>query len=200
MQTSSPSRTVVQVHSKLTLRVPEGGHSLVTWQTGSTPSHDISRITIVTGLDRCVPASHSCGVRGANSIALELKDGFDLFTGAWVSRGPASALGLFYDSRPLFTRSVRLRNHTLRQITNGHPVDAVHLRILIIYDPSWAHSPSHIPYVTSLLTIPPKTYSYCRLLPNLLLPPLVPNLLPFLLLHPCPWCRICLLAAPKPTR
>src|SRR5258706_11780658 len=111
MQTPSASRTVVQAHSKLILRVPESGHSLVIWQTGSTAPRGISRITIMTGLDRCVPASHSRSARRANIIDLGLKDGFDLFTGAWVSRGPASALGLFYDSRPLFTRSVRLKNH-----------------------------------------------------------------------------------------
>ena len=156
----------------------------------------------MTGLDRCVPASHSRGMRRANIIDLGLKDGFDLFTGAWVSRGPASALGLFYDSRPLFTRSVRPNESFLRRITNGPPVDAIHLRILIIYDPSWTYSPSHIPCVSSLFIAVLQTYSYMqsRLLPNLLLPPLVPNLLLFPVLYPCPWRRVCLLAALKPAR
>lgn len=34
------------------------------------------------------------------------QDAFDLFTGAWVPRGPSSAFALFYDPRPLFTRAV----------------------------------------------------------------------------------------------
>lgn len=36
------------------------------------------------------------------------QDAFDLFTGAWVPRGPSSAYALFFDPRPLFTRAVRL--------------------------------------------------------------------------------------------
>jgi len=35
------------------------------------------------------------------------QDAFDLFTGAWVPRGPSSAYAMFYDPRPLFTRAVR---------------------------------------------------------------------------------------------
>ena len=70
MQTPSVSRTVVQAHSKLILRVRESGHSLVIWQTGSTPPRGISRITIMTDLDRCVPASHYCGVRRTNILDL----------------------------------------------------------------------------------------------------------------------------------
>lgn len=113
------------------------------------------------GLDKCVLASHSCGVTIAECHP-GLQDAFDLFTGAWVSRGPASALGLFYDSRPLFTRSVRQGDHTLGQIINGRPVDAVHLRILIIYDPSRAHSASYIPCVSSLPSMF-QTYLYCKI-------------------------------------
>jgi phosphatidylinositol 4-phosphatase len=35
------------------------------------------------------------------------QDAFDLFTGAWVPRGPSSAYALFFDPRSLFTRAVR---------------------------------------------------------------------------------------------
>ncbi|KIM31856.1 hypothetical protein M408DRAFT_327265, partial [Serendipita vermifera MAFF 305830] len=34
------------------------------------------------------------------------QDAFDLFTGTWIPRGPSSAFALFYDPRPLFTRSM----------------------------------------------------------------------------------------------
>lgn len=34
------------------------------------------------------------------------QDGFDLFTGAWIPRGPSSAYALFHDPRPLLTRAV----------------------------------------------------------------------------------------------
>jgi hypothetical protein len=34
------------------------------------------------------------------------QDAFDLFTGAWIPRGPSSAYALFFDPRPLTTRAV----------------------------------------------------------------------------------------------
>ncbi|KAG8817964.1 hypothetical protein FRC17_011020 [Serendipita sp. 399] len=34
------------------------------------------------------------------------QDAFDLFTGAWVPRGPSSAFALFFDPRPLHTRAM----------------------------------------------------------------------------------------------
>jgi phosphatidylinositol 4-phosphatase len=51
------------------------------------------------------------------------QDAFDLFTGAWVPRGPSSAFALFYDPRPLFTRAVRTVLFAKR-IPTRHMTDA----------------------------------------------------------------------------